>query len=154
MKKAHLIGLGTAALFVVISVTFLLTKATIKPEQIAISPLTGEVLGGYSQGANNILTFVSSNATTTAVGLPTLLIARNPTRQYCYVVNNSDTAIFLTFKNFASDVAASTSVGVANGGLRLNANGGSYECLPENMVQSDIWASSTASGKQILSGQQ
>lgn len=124
-----------------------------KSEPIAISPITGQEILGYNQGSNNILSSVSSSVTTTNVGGPTLLLSRNATRQYCYVVNNSDTGIYLTFRNFDSQSAASSSIG-SNLGLLLVANGGSYECLPENMVVSDIWATSTASGKSIVSGQQ
>lgn len=102
-------------------------------------------------GGNNLITNTTQITTSTnASALPVKLLSRNYSRAYCAIVNDSDTAVYLTFKNFTDASAASTSVGAAKGGLRLNANGGIFECTPEKMVVTDIWASSTASGKNIL----
>lgn len=146
MKTSLKLFLG-AIILIVVSVVVILG--------VVKSRSSNSFLGSsYSAGGSNIISSVVSSATSTSTGLPVLLLVRNATRQYCYIVNDSDTAVYITFKNFTSATAASTTVGAANGGLRLNANGGSFECLPEKMVVSDIWASSTASGKQIISGQQ
>ena len=106
-----------------------------------------------NSGTNNILSFVSTVRTTTAVGQAVKVLASNSGRQYCYVQNNSPTAIYLTFKNFDSALAASTSVGVASGSYMLTASS-TFECMPDRLVTSDIWASSTVSGLPIQAGQQ
>lgn len=152
MKTNVKLILGALVLIAVsVAASYIITKRSIEPISC---PATGEANLGYNQGSNNTISSVTSLTTSTAVGLPVLLLARNATRQYCYITNNSATAIYLTFKNFSTDVAASTSVGAANGGLYLAASGGRYECLPQNMVVSDIWASSTASGLSVSAGQQ
>jgi len=57
--------------------------------------------------------------------------------------------LFIFLRSFANASTASTTVNI-NEGIRINANGGSYEILPENMYQGPVWATSTAGGKNIL----
>lgn len=97
---------------------------------------------------DNVLYGMSPNSTTTAAVLPVLVLARDRFRNYAAVINDSDTAVYITCKNFDSPSAASTTADLD--GIRLNASGGSLEFLPENLCLSDVWASSTVSGKKIL----
>ena len=109
-------------------------------------------------GVSNIPYGASSftnSATTTAVGQPTLIADGNVARRIIRVQNASDTAVFLYFQYFASPSAASTTV-VINKGFALTASGtpGSfYEFNQNNYYPGQIWATSTASGKLILTAE-
>lgn len=72
----------------------------------------------------------------------TLVSAINPDRQYMYLQNDSDTVIYLGL-----DVAAE-----ANKGIRLAANGGTYEMSPAqaNLSKCAVYAISASSGKNLL----
>ena len=59
----------------------------------------------------------------------TQILAYNGARKYAAIVNDSDTAIYL-----AIDAAA-----VVNQGIRINANGGSYEILQADLVTDAIY---------------
>jgi hypothetical protein len=80
----------------------------------------------------------------TAVVTPgtTPVVAANPARKYLICGNDSDAAIYL---NFAASQPVST-------GLRVNANGGSYEMRAEaqNVYTGAIYAVATATGKTLL----
>lgn len=65
--------------------------------------------------SNRISSFSQSNIDVLDIG--TILVGENPNRNYILVINNSDTDIYLSL---------SIEIGV-NTGIRVNANGGSYE---------------------------
>lgn len=71
------------------------------------------------------------------------VLAANANRQYAYLINNSDTVIYLAFGVTA----------VANQGIRLNANGGSYEigaAAHGNLYQGAILAIHGGAGNKVL----
>ena len=110
-------------------------------------------LGAGSQGTVNVVDKIIRGTTTTLDTNSQIVIPASSTRIYALIINDSDTDIYLHFQNFTDHVAASTTV-IRNRGIRLNANGGSYEILPENMYVGDVWvASTTASGKRILTSE-
>jgi len=89
----------------------------------------------------------SKISTSTAAALPVLILERDNNRKYAKIVNNSDTAIYLTIADFDSATAASTTATLA--GLYVGA-GGSFEMKGgENLFINDVWASSTAASKII-----
>ena len=107
-------------------------------------------LGINSGEVNQFHTTNQAVVTTSNSGLPARVLAENTSRYYAAIVNDSDTAIYITLQSFTNSSSASTTVG-AGKGIRLNSNGGSYEILPENMYTGEVWASSSASGKSITS---
>ncbi len=70
-----------------------------------------------SEYLNNSVIESPAHTTATAKTTTAAVVAANATRSYLLVINDSDTVIYLGL-----GVAA-----VANQGIRLNANGGSYE---------------------------
>lgn len=110
-------------------------------------------LGGSNYNNVNILNTVTHSSTSTAsLPLPVLVLARNSSRAYAKIANNSATAVNIFLGNFASMSAASTSVS-STAGIRLapvNSPGFEYDIKPENLYVGDVWASSTLSGLQIL----
>lgn len=72
----------------------------------------------------------------------TPVIAANGARQYLLLVNDSDTAIYVTLGTTAT----------MNSGIRLNAGGGSFEmsALMGNLYQGSISAISSVAGKALL----
>lgn len=86
----------------------------------------------------------TSFAKTTAAGTAVQVLAANPGREYALFTNNSDTAIYLNF--------SSASTTLANYAVRLNATGGSYEMSSNlgNLYSGEVWASSTAANKEML----
>ena len=119
---------------------------------VAVVSLSGgnKPLGGAAYESWNVMqtsmNFVSANTSAT---LPTRLIAGDSNRQYAAVCNNSDTSLYIYLDDFASALLASTTVSNYGGGIRLNANGGCYEILPENMWIGQIWVA-TATTKNII----
>jgi len=81
-------------------------------------------------------------ATTTADTNPIQVLSTKTSRQYALIQNDSDTSVYLA-------LGASTTAAV-NEGIRLNANGGSYEINELNLYTGEIWATSSASNKKLL----
>lgn len=79
--------------------------------------------------------------TTVAVGTTSILaLQANLKRRYLLLINDSDTNIYLSF-----------GLAAANGqGIRLNANGGSYELTPGIISTAEIYAISNAGTKNLL----
>ena len=78
----------------------------------------------------------------TAAATSTAALAANADRQYALLVNDSDAAIYIKLGATA----------VANQGIRINANGGSYEMSDRigNMYHGAINCISAAGGKVLL----
>jgi hypothetical protein len=102
MKISNVKEYGTLAAVVVLAI-------------IAVGFKSGESKLGGGGPTVRITNATHSYATTTATALPVQLVARNYERSYCAFINDSDTAVYLTFKNFDSATAASTSVGATKG---------------------------------------
>lgn len=79
---------------------------------------------------------INRNLTTTQE----LLLGVNPSRQYCLIVNDSDTVCWISLGKPAA----------ANTGIRLNAYGGSFEINAINPYFGDIYAVSGAATKKIM----
>jgi len=91
-----------------------------------------DVLGGVDIVIENITT------SKTAVGATnTVIVPANVARKYLAVVNDSDEAIYISIGEAA----------VLNEGIRLNANGGSFEMTGENMSFKAINGISTSGSK-------
>lgn len=71
----------------------------------------------------------------------TSVLVANDGRLYASFVNDSDTAMYLSF-----GAAAITSAGV-----RINANGGSYEITNQNMFRGIVYAIHGGSGTKNMS---
>ena len=110
----------------------------------------GRSSSGYDYNSANQLDGSSTTigATSTPSILPTLVLESNDSRKGAIITNDSDTIIYLHLEDFDSATAASTTVAL-NKGIRLNASGGSYTINSQNLYSGDIYATSTASGKNI-----
>ena len=117
-----------------------------KSEKVGIkssnTPVTEEYLGDYLPGDS-----VAGSVVTTST-LPTRVLERNSGRRYAAITNDGTENVYLYLQNFSSAVAAS-SVVKRNQGIRLNANGGSYEIVNDNLMLVDVWVSTT-SAKQTI----
>lgn len=124
-----------SALALIVLVVFLIYGA------VAPSKNNGLLQGRSSGRINRIVNTPTSFATTTGTGPESiLLIATSTAFEYALVINDSDTIVYMDFKSDPQ----------LNEGIRLNANGGSYEIKAENLFQSLLRATSSASGKNIL----
>jgi hypothetical protein len=92
-------------------------------------------LTGYASPTHSTITLDSTPAST-------IVLAANPDRAYALFVNDSDTVMYLSFGPAA----------VANAGIRLNANGGSYELEGNTLWRGVVNAilASAGSAKQLL----
>lgn len=84
----------------------------------------------------------SAPASVTVGATDTVVLAENGARTYLLLVNDSDTTIYLGIGATA----------VVNKGIRLNANGGSFEMLRDvggNFSHQAVNAISTAAGKNL-----
>jgi hypothetical protein len=92
-------------------------------------------------GSWNAYSVVTHTAPTVAVGT-TLALAANASRTYALFINDADEAIYLGL-----GVAA-----VMNKGIRLNANGGSYEMSAAlgNLYAGAVNAICASGGKLLL----
>lgn len=106
-------------------------------------------LGYGGQGGLNTIDFVSTTVTSTLGNNAQIILARNARRTYALIVNDSTSTIYIYPRNFNNFQQASTTV-VINTGIRLNASGGAYEMLPENLILSDVWVASTTSANQRI----
>lgn len=64
----------------------------------------------------------------------------NPQRSYALLMNDSDTAIYISLGGTA----------VANQGIRINANGGAYEISAVNLYRGRISAICSVASKTLL----
>lgn len=114
------------------------------------SPISPNLGINYSD-ANQLYssTQVVTSTYTGSGGVPLLALARNNDRTYAAIVNDGTADIYIYLTNFASADAATSTV-VANNGIRVNAGGGSYEILPENLYLGDIWVASTTAAQRVL----
>lgn len=92
---------------------------------------------------------VTTSTLATATANAQLILNRNLDRNYAIIVNDSSNAVYITPKNFADHVATSTTIPIGRG-IRLNANGGSYEILPENYTNEDVWVASSSAANSII----
>ena len=139
MKK-HLgkIIIGALLLVIVIGCYAIITRTSKAPSDFE------DFKGGifFSSGT-------TAGATTTSTNLPVKVLSNNSDRHYATIQNDSDTVVYLHLERFASGAAASTSV-LLNQGIRLNADGGTFEINVNNMYTGEIWATSSAANKNIL----
>ncbi len=70
----------------------------------------------------------------------TTVLAANKNREYAILINDSDTTIYLALGTDAE----------LNKGIRLNANGGSFEINKTNPYKGEINAICSVSGKKLL----
>lgn len=68
------------------------------------------------------------------------VVPNNPERRYCLLVNDSDATAYISLGSPA----------VANQGIRVNANGGSYEINLTNPFSGPIYAISTGVTKRMM----
>lgn len=68
------------------------------------------------------------------------LLPSNPQRNYALLVNDSDSVAYISLGIPAA----------ANTGIRLNANGGSYEINAINLFKGAIYGLSTAATKKLM----
>jgi hypothetical protein len=96
--------------------------------------MSGTIAANYNAPVHSV---VSVLATSTSV-LPS-----NQVRKYALIINDSDTTVYLNIAGAAAQL---------NYGVRLNANGGSYEMAMGNgnICQSAITAISSVAGKALL----
>ncbi len=68
------------------------------------------------------------------------IVPNNPERRYCLLVNDSDSTAYISLGIPA----------VANQGIRINANGGSYEINLTNPFSGQIYAVSIGTTKRMM----
>lgn len=97
--------------------------------------------GTFAVQATNTLTAVTHSAATCGVTTGAMLAA-NANRKYALIVNDSDTDIYIK-------IGASA---VMNQGIRINANGGSYEMSHSfgNLNTGAINGITSAAGKNVI----
>lgn len=100
-------------------------------------------------GSLNPFSTVTHTVTST-LGLEAVqLLATTTARTGVLIQNDGATAVYLRLKSFPNATNATANV-TPNSGIRVNANGGEYKILPENLYTGPIWATSTAQGMKIL----
>jgi len=102
---------------------------------------TGNVIGSVTEG-------ISTRTPTHSVvaagnGVSADILAANTSRKAALFINDSDTVIYLGVEGNAA---------VANDGIRLNANGGSYYISSENgnLTTPKVTGISSAASKNVL----
>ena len=136
--------------FAVIALAVVAVIAVIASLVMGLSKSKVEEFAGFAApGFNQFFSTTLTATTTQSSGLPVKLLAKNSSRLYAIIVNDSDTDIYIHLNSFDDAQVASTTVNV-NTGIRLNSNGGSYELLPENIYAGEVWATSTVPNKTIL----
>lgn len=103
---------------------------------VVLGPNKQISLGGYS----NPVPVVKTDSSVTLQTATTTVLAANPNRSYALITNDSDTVIYLHLNE-------ATTTNALNAGIRLNANGGSFEIDESNLYTGEISATSTVAGK-------
>lgn len=112
----------------------------------AVAPTMGSVtvtanLSPNGGAGTQLMGSIIPTHTSVSIGTSsTSVIAANANRKYILLVNDSDTTIYISLNGAA-----------ANGqGIRLNANGGSYELGPDRIVKIAITAINSVGTKNLL----
>ncbi len=110
---------------------------------------TKKVFGGVGDTPNTVSLTVST-ATTTSATLPVLVAASNYNRRSGEIINDASTGtLYFYLQNFASGIAASTTV-LANNGIAVAA-GAHYQINGTNLYLGQIWVnSSTVGTKNVI----
>lgn len=117
-----------------------------------IEPSLGLATDASFNRVDNLTSFTTTTASYCAT-CPVKLLSLDSSRRYAVISNVSDTAVYLyaTTTDLTVDgqggTTATSSITSLNG-IYLGANS-NYEFNTENMVYSNIWASSTAASKKI-----
>lgn len=122
-------------------------KKTLFTIAIALIAVTGAVKAiEFNQepeqmlGGDGINLLASTTPGAVTVGsASTLVLAAEAGRKYAALVNDSDEAIYISLGNTAE----------MNKGIRLSANGGSYEILNENLFLGTIYAICSSGSKNL-----
>jgi len=123
-----------------------LSKVVLAAGNAVIGKVGLQVAGADVSAANPVPTtltgsLANTHTTATITTASGTALAANANRKYALLVNNSDTVMYIKI-----GVAA-----VANQGIRLNANGGSYEMLiGQNLDIRAINAVHAGSGNKVL----
>ena len=120
------------AFLAVVSITSAITMELSEKESKSI--FQEEMLGGEINLIEEETTSSASVGTTT-----TEIVASNAARKYLVLTNDSDEVVYITFGDDA----------VLNKGIRLNASGGAYEMLSENLSFKAINGISTSGSKVV-----
>ena len=129
-----------AVSIIVVGVLALLVFVTHKP---VVS------IGAPGDGSYVQMDTSTASVTTTAGGLPALVLARNTGRSVADIcsLNSNATTTWLYFQNFASPTAANATV-VPNKGYGL-LPGQCYAIRGSNLYITDVWASSTVANQTL-----
>lgn len=95
-----------------------------------------------SAGANSFNRFTeveTSSSVTVASSTSTEILGKNTGRIYAAIVNDGDTDVYLSLGGTA----------VAGEGIRLNANGGTYEINPDNLFIGAVNGIATSSPSSV-----
>ncbi len=106
-------------------------------------------IGQGGTGGMNLITDLTPVSFSSSSTSPIRILNANYNRIYALIENDSDTALYIYPVNFTSTSSASTTV-VAGKGIRLNANGGSYEIDVNNTYVGEVWLSTSTAGKNVL----
>ncbi len=100
-------------------------------------PASNQVVGGTAATVNRIIDPVTNSSVDVSASTSTLVLPANMVRQYAAIVNDSANTVWLSLGTAA----------LADKGITLNANGGSYEINPNNAYIGNVYAiaSSTTS---------
>jgi hypothetical protein len=112
------------------------------------------LLGGYGVSQSNIGSYngfqnLTIKATTTSATINQKVLDVNSSRDYALITNDSDTTVYLYPAYFANYAAASTTL-MYNQGIRVNANGGTYEINSDNPYTGQLWLATTTADKKLL----
>lgn len=116
---------------------------------LAWSPWKKRSIGQGGTGVVNLITDLTPINYTSSSTSPIRILNANYNRIYALIVNDSDTAMYIYPVNFSSTSTASTTV-IAGRGIRLNANGGSYEIDVNNTYVGEVWLATSTAGKNVL----
>lgn len=166
MKKENNLILAILGVCVIGGVFSLLAFLSTPKITINQEPTTVEVVRQDSSLGNvynaNMIPALTSSATSTGAGefgcveCPTKILDSDDYNNYAIITNPSGTAVYLYVTTTelltdgtGDDVGTATSSIPALDGIYLAASGGTYEVNADNLLQGNIYASSTASGLLI-----
>jgi len=130
MKKNLLLILG--AVIVIAGIIVIAPDRQTPNPAITPTPApSASPLSGLNSVTGNSFSNMATSSRITVTTSSTDILASSTPRQYAAIVNDGSNVVYLNFNGATA---------VANSGLRLNANGGTFEITSENLYKGQITA--------------
>jgi len=132
MRNNYKILYSLAVLFILLVIVVVISNGKLSTNSVS--------LGSINESQSNLFLTVATSSGMTVTTSSSLVTASSTNRSYYVIVNDGSNTVYLQFNDKDATVGS---------GIRLNANGGSYEINPDNLYRGAIRAIASGGSSNI-----